>query len=70
MWGLSSLSHTPLQLGASYSSKMLPEIEMGWQEGRGSGRMRRKGDYQGGREKSDWMLGIGRPGVPWGHQIA
>lgn len=44
VWGLSSPSHTPLQLGASSSSpKMLPEIEMGWQEGRGSGR-RRKGD--------------------------
>jgi hypothetical protein len=44
VWGLSFLSHTPLQLGASSSPKMLPEIEMGWQEGRGSGERRRKGD--------------------------
>lgn len=43
--GAPSPSHTPLQLGASSSSpKMLPEIEMGWQEGRGSGRRRGKGD--------------------------
>lgn len=39
------LSHTPLQLGASSSfPKMLPKIEMGSQEGRGSGRRRREGD--------------------------